>query len=78
MRRVSGHTPRMQAFGEMQSVSAFVQGNAHFWYCVLQWCRPHGPSFVQGRASGPGVDIAPPAAGAVGAAVGAPVGAAVG
>jgi hypothetical protein len=30
------HAPKMHAFGEMQSVSAFVQGNAHFWYCVLQ------------------------------------------
>ena len=40
------------------------QGNAHLPYCVLQWCVPHGTSFWQVKATGPGTAIAADADGA--------------
>ena len=52
----------MQVFGERQSAAVW-QGNAHFPYCRLQWCVPHGTSSLHWNATGPGTAIWPPAAG---------------
>ena len=51
------HRPAMHVFGERQSAAVW-QGNAHFLYCKLQWCRPHGTSSVQLKAYGPGTAMA--------------------
>jgi hypothetical protein len=53
-----------------QSFAEFWQGNAHFENCTLHLAVPQFASLVHGSASGPGVAIAPPAAGATGGAVG--------
>jgi len=45
--------------------TALAQGNAHFWNCTLQRAKPHEASLVQGSANGPGVAMAPVAAGVV-------------
>ena len=63
----------------MQSLADW-HGKAHLPYCVLQWCVPHGTSFWQLKASGPGTAIWPdPAGPGAGAGAGAgPVGAGAG
>jgi hypothetical protein len=70
--------PAMHVFGAMQSTADW-QGNAHFPYCRLQWCVPHGTSFWHWNAMGPGTAIWPLAAGAgAGAGSGWAVGGAAG
>jgi hypothetical protein len=57
--------------------STFVwHGNAHFWYCTLQWWVPQGTSFVQAtKLIGPGTAIwADPDGAAAGAGGGAGAG----
>src|SRR5262245_16921221 len=62
-------TPIMHWLFAAQSTGVW-HGNAHFWNCMLQRCRPQALSFWQASASGPGVAMVPAAVGAGAAPVG--------
>jgi hypothetical protein len=61
--RAGVQMPIVQTLGATQSAADW-HGNAHFPYCVLQWCVPQIVSFWQGNASGPGAAIVPDPTGA--------------